>query len=152
MHNSTIAGEERKLFNRSSFTFLLGMSAPIIDPLGGGLPVNIGDSMEDKIDTKTIVMETVTSIGLFYIAFRTLSSYTTSPEFRQFWKIDYSVALDVANKSISATFATISTLTGIYVLLTYGGRFYTSKAISYMMPLAMGYFLYDMYAMYQVYL
>ena len=108
--------------------------------------------MLDKIELKTTVIETVTSIGLFYMAFRTLASYTTSPRFCTAWKIDSSTALDVANKSISALFATISTLTGVYVLLTYGGRFYTSLAITYMMPLAMGYFLYDMYAMYQVYL
>lgn len=124
------------------------MSTPIIDP---GLPVSLKDMDNTIIDTKTIVLETATSIGLFYVLFKTLASYTTHPRFCQAWQIDYSVALDVANKSISSFFATMSTLTGIYVLLTFGGNYYSNKAITYMMPLAMGYFLYDMYAMHQVY-
>ena len=46
----------------------------------------------------------------------------------------------------------ISALTGAYVLATYGGNYYSDAAITYFMPLAIGYFLYDFFAMIEVYI
>lgn len=103
-------------------------------------------------DASTIILESVMSILAFYATFHTLAKYTTSLEFRQNWQIGNAVALDIANKSISALFATISSLTGTYVLITYGTEDYSSQVITIFMPMAIGYFLYDMGAMCQVHL
>ena len=45
-----------------------------------------------------------------------------------------------------------SALTGAYVLATYGGDYYSDAAITYFMPLAIGYFIYDFFAMIKVYI
>merc|ERR1719210_844808 len=93
----------------------------------GGQPVNIiGNTQANSNqpitqDASVILVETILSILAFYLAFKTLSSYTTNAIFMQKWQISKPVALDTANKTISAIFATLSSLTGIYVLMTYNG-------------------------------
>ena len=122
----------------------LQMSLPLMDSASSATlsqPSNSG-----------IFMETLTSMTIFYAAFRTLASYTTSQEFCRKWDIKSHVGLDVANKTISALFATISALSGTYILSTYGGNYYTDSVLTYFMPFSMGYFLYDLGAMCQVYL
>ena len=124
----------------------------------GGQPVNIiGNTQANSNqpitqDASVILVETILSILAFYLAFKTLSSYTTNAIFMQKWQISKPVALDTANKTISAIFATLSSLTGIYVLMTYNGVYYLDCAITYFMPFAMGYFLYDFFAMAEVYM
>ena len=132
------------------------MSTPMMDQ--GGQPVNIiGNTQANSNqpitqDASVILVETILSILAFYLAFKTLSSYTTNAIFMQKWQISKPVALDTANKTISAIFATLSSLTGIYVLMTYNGVYYLDCAITYFMPFAMGYFLYDFFAMAEVYM
>ena len=102
-------------------------------------------------DLSTIVIETLTSATFFYILFRTVAGHTTSTSFRNLWDISQPVGLDVANKLISAFFASLSSLTGLYVLSTYGGDFYKPGFMTYFLPCAMGYFFYDIGAMCEVY-
>lgn len=126
----------------------------ILEQTGGGHAVNIGNaSMEAPINQaiSSIFLETSASMLVFYLIFRYFAFHTNSPRFRHDWKVKQHTALDIANKSVSALFATTATLIGIYVLTTYGGSFYSDKVITYIMPLAMGYFLYDVVAMYEVY-
>ena len=87
----------------------------------------------------------------FYCAFLSLSSKTTSPKFLNYWIISRNLGLDVANKLISSCFAILSSTSGIFVLLTYGSDYYWGQTITYIMPIGMGYFLYDTYAMFIVY-
>ena len=87
----------------------------------------------------------------FYCAFLSLSSKTTSPKFLNDWNISRNLGLDVANKLLSSCFAILSSTSGIFVLLTYGTDYYWGQIITYIMPIGMGYFLYDTYAMFIVY-
>ena len=87
----------------------------------------------------------------FYCAFLSLSSKTTSPKFLNDWNISRNLGLDVANKLLSSCFAILSSTSGIFVLLTYGTDYYWGQIITYIMPIGMGYFLYDTYAMFVVY-
>ena len=41
---------------------------------------------------------------------------------------------------------------GAYVLATYGGNYYSDAAITYFLPFAIGYFIYDFFAMIKVYI
>lgn len=128
------------------------MSAPLVDL--GGHAVNIGNSSVElpmTQDVSTILLETLASMVAFYAAFRSLSTRTTSPSFLNHWNITYNLGLDVANKTVSSCFAIITSLSGIYVLLTYGSEYYCNQVITYIMPFGMGYFLYDIGAMFQVY-
>merc|ERR1719464_1282839 len=88
----------------------------------------------------------------FYIAFRKLATHTTNMEFLLKWQIKKHVGLDTANKTISALFGGTSALMGAYVLATYGGDYYSDAAITYFMPMAIGYFLYDFFAMIEVHI
>merc|ERR1712088_1183269 len=81
-----------------------------------------------------------------------MGTHTTNMEFLLRWQIKKHVGLDTANKTISALFGGFSALTGAYVLATYGGNYYSDAAITYFMPLAIGYFLYDFFAMIEVYI
>jgi len=127
------------------------MSSPLVDQ--GGQPVSIGTSLHPTTQaTSTVVLLTMTAMIGFYLAFRTLATHTTSMEFLLRWQIKKHVGLDTANKTISALFGGGSALTGAYVLATYGGNYYSDAAITYFMPLAIGYFLYDFFAMIEVYI
>jgi hypothetical protein len=128
------------------------MSAPLVDL--GGHAVNIGNSsVEPPLtqDATTILLETIAAIIAFYCAFLSLSSKTTSPKFLNYWNISRNLGLDVANKLLSSCFALLSSTSGIFVLLTYGTDYYWGQIITYIMPIAMGYFLYDTYGMFIVY-
>jgi len=129
------------------------MSAPLVDL--GGHAVNIGrnSSIEPPLtqDSTTILLETIAAIIAFYCAFLSLSSKTTSPKFLNDWNISRNLGLDVANKLLSSCFAILSSTSGIFVLLTYGTDYYWGQIITYIMPIGMGYFLYDTYAMFIVY-
>jgi len=129
------------------------MSSPLVDV--GGHAVNIGNSpvavTPEHQDVSTVLLETLAFIIAFYVAFCSLSSKTTSLSFLNYWNIQRNLGLDIANKLISSSFAILASFCGIYVLFTYGGRYYYSQFITYMMPCGMGYFLYDIFAMYQVY-
>ena len=128
------------------------MSAPMVDL--GGHAVNIGNSSVElpmTQDVSTILVETIASMIAFYAAFRSISSKTTSPEFMNYWNIQPNLGLDVANKTVSSCFALLSSLSGVFVLLTYGTDYYFDKVITFIMPIGMGYFLYDIGAMFQVY-
>ena len=57
----------------------------------------------------------------------------------------------MANKLLSSCFALLSSTSGIFVLLTYGTDYYWGQIITYIMPIGMGYFLYDTYGMFIVY-
>lgn len=127
------------------------MSSPLVDQ--GGLPVSIGTSQHPTTQsTSTLVLLTMAAIVGFYLAFRTLATHTTNLEFLLKWQIKKHVGLDTANKTISASFGAGSALIGAYVLATYGGNYYSDAAITYFMPLAIGYFLYDFFAMIEVYI
>lgn len=128
------------------------MSAPLVDL--GGHAVNIGNSsVEPPLtqDATTILLETIAAIIAFYCAFLSLSSKTTSPNFLNYWNISRNLGLDVANKLLSSCFALLSSTSGIFVLLTYGTDYYWGQIITYIMPIGMGYFLYDTYGMFIVY-
>jgi len=127
------------------------MSSPLVDQ--GGQPVSIGTSPHPTPQaTSTVVMLTMMAIMGFYIAFRKLATHTTNMEFLLKWQIKKHVGLDTANKTISALFGGTSALTGAYVLATYGGDYYSDAAITYFMPMAIGYFLYDFFAMIEVHI
>jgi hypothetical protein len=127
------------------------MSSPLVDQ--GGQPVSIGTSPHPTPQaTSTVVMLTMMAIMGFYLAFRKLATHTTNVEFLQKWQIKKHVGLDTANKTISALFGGTSALTGAYVLATYGGDYYSDAAITYFMPIAIGYFLYDFFAMIEVHI
>lgn len=127
------------------------MSSPLVDQ--GGVPVNIGTNPHPvTMPISTIILLTSMSIMAFYLAFRTLASHTTSREFLQKWQIKRNVGMDTANKTISASFGASSALIGAYVLATYGGNYYSDAAITYFLPFAIGYFIYDFFAMIKVYI
>jgi len=117
------------------------------------MPVNIGtDPHPVTQPISTMILLTVMSIMAFYLLFRTLANHTTCEEFLQKWQVKKNVGLDTANKTISASFGASSALTGTYILATYGGNYYSDAAITYFMPIAIGYFLYDFFAMIEVYI
>ena len=64
-----------------------------------------------------------------------------------YWNIQSNFSLDVANKTVSSCFAFLSSLRGVFVLLTYGTDYYFDQVIT----IGIGYFLYDISAMIQVY-
>jgi len=126
------------------------MSSPLVDQ--GGQPVNIATNTHPTTQaTSTTLLVTITAIMAFYLTFRTLASQTTSDEFLQKWQIKKNVGLDTANKTISALFGASSAIIGAYVLASYGGSYYTDVVITYFMPVAIGYFIYDFFAMIEVY-
>lgn len=116
----------------------------------GGHPVGIMETPQTQA-ASTILMETLASIVTFYAAFSALSASTTSDTFLRKWGVKRNVGLDVANKSVSALFAVMASMSGVYILTTFGGSYYSDRVVTYAMPVAMGYFLYDAIAMFEVY-
>ena len=129
------------------------MSKPLTDTVNIIGSMNKTSNSQDPTtqNASTIVIETGISMVVFYLLFKSLSHYLTDPAFMNKWKISKALALDTANKLISAFFAILSSSTGVFVLVTYGGDYYIQSAITYFMPLSMGYFLYDFFAMAEVY-
>lgn len=91
----------------------------------------------------------------FYSAFSALKSVFMNTTFREKWVITRANALDFACKSVSAMFAIMATLTGIYILTTsdHNERKTSHEfLVGRVLVVAVSYFLYDVYAMYEVYL
>lgn len=110
-----------------------------------------------KQTLSSVLLESILSLSAFYLLFRCVVHSVSSPDFLSRWQISRGVALDIANKTVSAFFATLATSTGLYILLTFdsqssfSGALSAHKSISHILPAAMGYFLYDVLAMYEVF-
>ena len=94
----------------------------------------------------------------FYAVFVTFAKKFLDLAFMTKWKINECVGLDMSCKCVSALFALIATTLGIYIFFnadhdpTHTARTGIDVGVDHFLVFAMSYFIYDMYAMYEVYL
>lgn len=96
---------------------------------------------------------------LFYAAFVALARKFLAAKFLAYWRINEAKGLDIACKCVSAGFATAAASFGAYICMAVdhdvdqtAKRRMVDICVDHFLTFAMTYFLYDVYAMYEVYL
>jgi len=117
------------------------------------------DTRENTSDATYLMMEFSVFTLAFYAAFAALARRFVDVGFLRKWRIDEAKALDIACKCVSAGFASLAASLG--ALITVFGdhdpknahqRTLVDDVLDHFLTFAMAYFIYDVYAMYRVYL
>ncbi len=140
------------------------MSSPIVEDaqaynsmpteagVAGGAAAGLDPEAFMKHTISSMVTEAAISMAVLYFIFTNLVWILTRRDVLQKLDINEAIGYDIACKTVSGLFASAASIAGIRILSTYDGSGYNPLIITHIMPIAMGYFLYDVRAMYEVYL